>query len=244
MSGFRTSGPAPAAPPPPGSPLSGLQAVLFDMDGLLVDSEPLWFEVERTIMARMGGTWTRADQEYLLGGSLTHSVGYLRAAAARPAPPEVVARWMVEGMAALVRERGVPLKPGAAPLLAEIAAAGLPTALVTSSERPIMTAVLETTGVPFTVTVCGGDVTRNKPDPEPYRLAARRLGADPRRCVALDDSPTGVASAETAGCAVVAVPSVPLPARPGRVVVASLTELSLTCLREMISVRYRATGKS
>jgi len=234
----------PAAPPGQASTPGGLAAVLFDMDGLLVDSEPLWFETECAIMARMGSPWTRADQEALIGGSLTHSVGYMRAAAARPAPPGVVARWMVEDMAARVRERGVPLKPGAAPLLAEVAAAGLPSALVTSAERPVMAAVLAVTGLAFTVTICGGDVTRNKPDPEPYRRAAGLLGADPRRCVALDDSPSGVASAEGAGCAVVAVPSVPLAAQPGRVVVESLAAVSLAALRKIVADQHPLTGKS
>lgn len=242
-----TPGPGDTAPAVPSlrrSPAGGLQAVLFDMDGLLVDSEPLWFETERAVMARMGGTWTRADQEHLIGGALAHSVGYMRSRAARPAPPEVVAHWLVDGMAALVRERGLPLKPGAAPLLAQIASAGLPTALVTSSERAIMKVALEVTGLAFAATVCGADVSRSKPDPEPYLLAASLLGADPRRCVALDDSPAGVASAEAAGCAVVAVPSVPMPARPGRTLVASLTEVDLAALQQMISIRHPMTGKS
>lgn len=248
MSNPACDGAVPAAPPgaPPRRRTAGhdLQAVLFDMDGLLVDSEPMWFETERAVMARMGGTWTQADQEHLLGGSMPHSVGYMRAVAPRPAPPEVVARWLVDGMAALIRERGVPLKPGARRLLAEVAAAGVPTALVTSSERAIMSAVLAATGLPFTVTVCGSDVTRNKPDPEPYRRAVQLLGAEPGRCVALDDSPAGVASAEGAGCAVVAVPSVPLPGREGRRVVGSLTEVTLASLREMIAARFPVTGKS
>ena len=235
---------APAAPPRRRTPAAWLQAVLFDMDGLLVDSEPLWFEVERMIMDRMGGRWTQEDQERLIGGSLAHSVGYMRARADRPADPELVARWMVDGMAALIRERGVPLKPGAAALLADIAAARVPTALVTSAERPVMEAVLEVTALSFATTVCSADVTRNKPDPEPYRRAAGLLGADPRRCVALDDSPTGVASAEAAGCAVVAVPSVPIPAQPGRLVAATLSEVSVGLLQEMILARPPAAGKS
>ncbi|MGE5137465.1 MAG: HAD family hydrolase [Gemmatimonadota bacterium] len=221
-----------------------LQAVLFDMDGLLVDSEPLWFENERHVMARMGSGWTRADQERLIGGSLSHSVGYMAARAARPAPPEVIGRWMVEGMAALIRERGVPLKPGAAGLLTALAAAGIPAALVTSAERAVMEAVIEVTGIGMAVTVCAEDVTRSKPDPEPYRRAAALLGAEPGRCVALDDSPTGVASAEAAGCAVVAVPSVPMPDHPGRLVVSALTALDLPRLQEIIANRYGVTGES
>ena len=95
----------------------------------------------------------------------------------------------------LVRDRGVPLRPGARELLAEVAAASLPHALVTSSERGFMDAVLARTGLRFDVLVCADDVSMTKPDPEPYLLAAKLLGADPARCVALEDSPNGVASA-------------------------------------------------
>jgi HAD superfamily hydrolase (TIGR01509 family) len=234
MSGGSPSGNAPAAPL--GSPpvASGLQAVLFDMDGLLVDSEPLWFETESAVMARMGAGWTHADQQHLIGGSLIHSVGYMRSKAARPATPEEVGRWLVDGMTERVRRRGVPFKPGAARLLAEVSAVGLPHALVTSAERVIMEAVLAVTGLSVTATVCGDDVRERKPDPEPYLRAAALLGAEPARCVALDDSPPGVASAEAAGCRVIVVPSVPVPGRPGRLTVGSLTEVSLATLRALV----------
>ena len=189
-----------------------LRAVLFDMDGLLVDSEPLWFEAERTVMARMGGSWTRADQLELTGGSLGHTVGYLRAKALRPAEPALVGRWLVDAMAALVAGRGVPLMAGAAELLAEVAAAGIPSALVTSTQRRIMDAIIASAGLAFAVTVCGEDVRRAKPDPEPYLRAAALLGEAPGGCVALEDSPRGIAAAQAAGCPVIAVPSMPLPA--------------------------------
>lgn len=226
-----------AVPVPLGGSATGLQAVLLDMDGLLVDSEPLWFEVERQVMARLDGPWSPADQAYLIGGSLDRSVRYMLGKAARPAEPAVVGRWLVDGMAALVREQGVPLKPGAAALLGSLAAAGIPTALVTSAERAIMTAIIEVTGLAVDVTVCAEDVTRRKPDPEPYLRAAALLGADPACCVALDDSPTGVASAEAAGCAVVAVPSVPIPPGAGRLTVASLAEVTLGTLRDLVRNR-------
>jgi len=202
--------------------------VLFDMDGLLVDSEPLWFEVESSVMARLGGSWNEADQQALVGGSLARSLDYLLAKAARPVPRDVVAGWMLGGMTELVASSTLPVMPGARELLTAVAEAGVPYALVTSSERPIMEAVLDQLDVRFPVTVCGDDVSRSKPDPEPYLLAAAKLGADPRRCVALEDSPNGVAAAEGAGCLTIAVPSmVPIEAANGRLVVASLTELSL-----------------
>lgn len=206
--------------------MTGADAVLFDMDGLLIDSEPLWLEAETAVMARLGADWTTADQAQLLGGSLKRTVRYLMGKAARPASPEVVAEWLMSGVGDLVRERGVPLRPGAPELLAEVAAAGLPHALVTSSERRFMDAVLARTGLRFDVLVCANDVSMTKPDPEPYLLAAKLLGAGPARCVALEDSPNGVASAEAAGCQVIAVPSlVPIEPGPGRTVVRSLADL-------------------
>jgi HAD superfamily hydrolase (TIGR01509 family) len=223
--------------PSPASPDSGkLEGVLFDMDGLIVDSEPLWFEVECAVMARLGGQWGEADQQALIGGSLPRTVAYLLARAVQPASPEQVGRWLVDGMTSLLMSRTLTMLPGAGELLAEVRAAGIPHALVTSSERPIMDAVLLQLGVGFTATVCANDVTRGKPDPEPYLTAAALLGADPRRCVALEDSPNGVASAEAAGCRIVAVPSlVPIPAQPGRIVAASLSEVDLAVLRDLVA---------
>jgi len=204
-------------------------AVLFDMDGLLVDSEPLWLEAETAVMARLGAGWSPADQAQLLGGSLDRTVRYLLGKATRPAPPEQVAEWLMSGIAEQVRDHGVPVQPGARELLAEVKAAGLPHALVTSSERRFMDAVLARTGLRFDALVCAEDVSVTKPDPEPYLLAAKLLGADPARCFALEDSPNGVASAEAAGCQVIAVPSlVPIEPAPGRMVVRSLTELRAT----------------
>jgi len=201
-------------------------AVLFDMDGLLVDSEPLWLAAETAVMARLGADWTTADQVQLLGGSLARTVRYLMGKARRPASPEQVAEWLMSGVADLVRDHGVPVQPGARELLAEVAAAGLPHALVTSSERRFMDAVLARTGLRFDALVCADDVSVTKPEPEPYLLAAKLLGADPARCYALEDSPNGVASAEAAGCRVIAVPSlVPIEPAPGRTVVGSLLDL-------------------
>jgi HAD superfamily hydrolase (TIGR01509 family) len=202
-------------------------AVLFDMDGLLIDSEPLWLEAETAIMARLGAGWSERDQAALLGGSLDRTVRYLLGKATRPAPPELVGQWLMSDIIERVRRRGVPVRPGARELLACVETAGLPHALVTSSERTFMEAVLATTGMRFDVLVCAEDVTATKPDPEPYLLAAKLLGVHPGDCIALEDSPNGVASAEAAGCRVFAVPSlVPIPPAPGRTVVPSLLDLT------------------
>ena len=212
----------------------GLEAVLFDMDGLLVDTEPLWFETETEVMARLGAPWTKEDQERLLGGSMEHTVGYLLAKASRPAPPAQVARWMMDGMLRRAADGRVIIRPGARELITEVAAAGIPYALVTGSQREFTDAVLKSTGLTFTATVTGDDVTRPKPDPEPYLLAAKLLDAAPERCVALEDSPSGVTSATGAGCQVIAVPSlIPIPGAPGRLVVPSLSDISLATLRTL-----------
>jgi len=229
--------PAPAVPvgavPAEGEPGS-LEAVMFDMDGLLVDSEPLWFLAESVVMNRLGGPWTPADQHALVGGSMASTVGYLLARATRPAEPATVARWLIEEMVGLVRSRPLPALPGVLTLLAEVRAASLPHALVTSSEPAVVDAVLGRLDVRFDVVVCAADVTAAKPDPEGYRLAAAKLAAEPGRCIALEDSPNGVTAAEAAGLRVIAVPSVvPVPERPGRVVLASLAGVTLAQLREL-----------
>ena len=221
------TGGLPAPPYPPGPPTRGSgPGVLFDMDGLLIDSEPLWLEAERAVMARLGSGWTEADQAALLGGSLNRTVRYLLAHAARPAPPEVVGEWLMADICEVVRRDGVPLRPGARELLASVEAVGLPRALVTSSERGFMDTVLARTGMRFDATVCAEDVSATKPDPEPYLLAAKLLDVNPAGCFALEDSPNGVASAQAAGCRVIAVPSlIPIEAAPGLTVVRSLLDL-------------------
>jgi HAD superfamily hydrolase (TIGR01509 family) len=216
--------------------MAALEAVMFDMDGLLVDTEPIWFEIECEVMARLGGDWSPADQARLVGGSLDATLDYLLSKASQPVPRDELARWLLGGMVARLDRSQVQLRPGALELLTEVRAAGVPHALVTSSERVIMDAVFRATGLRFAVTVCAEDVTRIKPDPEPYLLGSKLLAADPGGCVALEDSPNGVAAAEAAGCQVIAVPNVaPVPPAPGRVIVPSLAELSLGRLRELVA---------
>lgn len=212
----------------------GLAAVLFDMDGLLVDTEPLWFETEIEVMARLGVPWTKEDQKQLLGGSMDRTVRYLLSKATRPATPAAVQRWMTEGMLRRAAGGRVEVLPGARELVAEVCAAGLPHALVTTSLRPLAEAILAGAGFSFAVTVCGDDVVTTKPDPAPYLLAARLLDVDPAQCVALEDSPNGTASATAAGCRVLAVPSfVDIPPAPGRLVARSLRDVTLDTLRAL-----------
>ncbi len=219
----------------PVRPDAVLRAVMFDMDGLLVDSEPLWFEAENAVMGRLGGAWSEADQHLLVGGSMETTVGYLLSKGAVPADPADVARWLVEAMVELLLTRPLPVLPGVLELLGEVRSAGLPHALVTSSEPEIVDAVLSRLGAgAFPVVVCAADVARAKPDPEGYRLAAAKLGAEPDHCIALEDSNNGVSAAEVAGYRVVAVPSVvPVPGRDGLVVLGSLAGVRLADLARL-----------
>ncbi|QKW36490.1 HAD family phosphatase [Actinomadura sp. NAK00032] len=212
----------------------GLQAVMFDMDGLLIDSEHVWLEVETEVMAWLGGEWTPAHQERLVGGSIAIAVDYMLELTGASADPAEIARRMLDGMTERLTAC-VPMMPGAKELLAAVRAAGVPAALVSSSHRRLIEPVLDAIGREhFALSVAGDEVSRTKPDPEPYLTAAARLGADPARCVVLEDSPNGVAAGEAAGCATVAVPGVlPIPPAPGRTVVASLREVDVDLLRAL-----------
>ncbi|MFC4010425.1 HAD family hydrolase [Nonomuraea purpurea] len=212
-----------------------MDAVFFDMDGLLVDSERVWLEIETEVMARLGAAWTPEHQAHLVGGSMERTVGYMLAVSGADVSPQTVASWMSEGMVRRLTQ-GVRVMPGAGELLDALRAEGVPVGLVTSSLKEIADAVLKGVGRDrFDVVVTADDVTRTKPDPEPYLTAARLLGAEPVRCVVLEDSPNGVAAATAAGCAVVAVPSLlPVEAAPGRLVVSCLREVAVADLRALL----------
>lgn len=212
-----------------------MEAVFFDMDGLLVDSERVWLEIETGVMARLGAVWTPEHQAHLVGGSMERTIDYMLAVSGAEVPPDTVRSWMVGGMVARL-SAGVELMPGAVELLDAVRAEGVPAGLVTSSLGEIADAVLKVVGRErFDVIVTADDVTHPKPDPEPYLTAARLLGAEPVRCVVLEDSPSGVAAATAAGCAVVAVPSIlPIEPAPGRLVVSSLTAVTVADLRALL----------
>jgi HAD superfamily hydrolase (TIGR01509 family) len=220
--------------------------VLFDMDGLLVATESTWFEVETEIMAGLGAPWGREHQAALVGGPLRHSAEYMLRIAARPdLAVEDIESAMLAGMVTHLRRGPVDWMPGARELLAQVAVAGIPAALVSSSSRSIVDAVLDAVGRQhFAATVSSDDVERTKPHPHPYLTAARALGVDAALCVALEDSAPGAASARAAGCVVVAVPSVG-PVDPADVdaVVDSLTEVDVPWLGALLArVRWRGPG--
>jgi HAD superfamily hydrolase (TIGR01509 family) len=189
-----------------------MDAVLWDMDGLMVDSEPLWTRAEEELARSLGGTWDAEVKARIVGTRLDVAVPTILAYfGVAPTPERVAAtaQELLTRMVELFTGDDLPLLPGVRPLLAALAEEQVPMALVSSSYRVLVDAVLAGGLGPFSVTLAGDEVGRGKPAPDPYVLAASRLGAEVTRCVVLEDSPAGVASGEAAGCAVVAVPSVP-----------------------------------
>ena len=188
-----------------------LQAVLWDMDGLLVDSEPVWSVAELELVQRLGGVWSDDLKTQIVGTRMEVSVPrILRWHDVEPSAQRVeeTTAWLLARMVKLFAA-GLPAQPGAEELLAELRNAGVPVALVSSSYRVLVDAVLAQGLGPFETTLAGDEVVCAKPHPEPYLTACARLRVDPGRCVVLEDSPTGAASGVAAGCAVVVVPSVP-----------------------------------
>jgi HAD superfamily hydrolase (TIGR01509 family) len=226
-----------AAPGPARRPA----AVLFDMDGLLVDSEPVWTIAEQEVAARFGRVFTPDVKAAMIGHGLATAVPIMLRMLALDADPDEVRGLLLRRMVTLFREPGrLTLMPGAAALLRALDDAGVPTALVSSSYRPLMAAVLDVAGHgTFTVTVAGDEVARAKPYPDSYLAACARLGVDPRDCVVLEDSATGARAGLAAGCATILIPSLAaatqVPEQPGRVtILASLTEVTLTLLSTLL----------
>ena len=212
-----------------------LAAVLFDMDGTIVDTEPYWIAAEYALVAEFGGTWTDEDAHHLVGSDLLAAAAYIRAKGGVDLePPEIVERMLARVIADV--QRHTTWQPGAQELLSSLVADGVPCALVTMSWTSLADAVAsQLPPGTFTTVVTGDAVTHGKPHPEPYLLAAKRLGVDPAHCVAVEDSPTGVASAEAAGCVTLAVPHVAsVEPGPGRTVVPSLDGLTVQSLRELV----------
>jgi HAD superfamily hydrolase (TIGR01509 family) len=206
-------------------------AVLWDMDGTLVDTEPYWIECEYELVEAHGGTWSEEHAHAIVGSDLTVSGRYIREHGGVDLPVEEIVNQLLDGVIARVR-RKVPWRPGARDLLAELRVENIPCALVTMSWRRLADAIVgELPRGSFAATIVGDEVRRGKPHPEPYLAAARALSVSPRDCVALEDSPTGVRSATAAGCHVIAIPHM-VEVPPGRDhrEVASLTDLRVDTL--------------
>lgn len=226
-----------SVPTSPGS--AGLQAVLWDMDGLMVDSEPLWTIAETELASSLGGSWDDEVKARVLGTRLDVAVPRMLAyfgAAVTPAQIAATHDWLLHRMVDLFTGELV-LMPGVEQLMKALDVEDVPMALVSSSYRVLVDTVLAHDLGPFQTTLAGDEVVNGKPHPEPYITAAARLGVDPAGCVVLEDSPAGVASGEAAGCSVLAVPSVHgvrVEPGPRRGVVRSLEDASVDMLRALL----------
>ncbi|MFD5986529.1 HAD-IA family hydrolase [Streptomyces cyaneofuscatus] len=202
------------------------QAVLLDMDGTLVDTEPLWLDAAREVAAAHGHTLTDEEGAGVLGRTCADTAAYLATLSSRAAADQALESDLEDTFLTAV-EKGVRLRPGARDLLDRLADEDIPAALVSASPRRVVDAVLKTLGAEvFRTTVADGETDRSKPHPDPYVEAAARLDLPPGACLVVEDSPTGIAAAEAAGCRVVAVPSAtPVEAAPGRRVLGGLTAL-------------------
>ncbi len=209
-------------------------AVLWDMDGTLVDTEPYWIRAEHDIVEEHGGTWSDEFAHQLVGNDLMVSAQFIRDNSPITWDPVRIVDELLARVVSQVREH-VPWRPGARELLAALGDAGVPNALVTMSWRSLADAVVEALPAgSFAVVVTGDEVPHGKPHPAPYHRAAVLLGVQPGACVAIEDSPTGVRSAVAAGVPTVAVPHVvAVPPTPGAVHVGTLDGMSPARLAEL-----------
>jgi len=196
------------------------------MDGTLVDTEPYWMAAERSLVEQHGGVWTDEHAHQLVGNDLLVSAEYILAHSPIELSPVEIVHELLAGVVVRVSER-VPWRPGAPELLAALVAHGVPCALVTMSWESLATAVVS--HLPkdsFAAVITGDVVSHGKPHPEPYQAAARLLGVNLGACIAIEDSPPGVASAVAAGIPTIAVPHhVPVPETVGAVQISTLAGL-------------------
>ena len=213
-----------------------LRAVLWDMDGTLVDSEPVWARVQMELLSSLGAVWTVEDCVNLVGSDLGDAVkAWMARIPDGVIEPEELAERMYGEVVRSLKEE-IVLRPGAVELLLALKAEGIPCALVSASYRVMIDAVLS--HLPpdlFDVIVAGDEVRNGKPHPEPYLTAARELDVDPADCIVIEDSLSGTASGTAAGAFVVAVPQwLTIPAAPRRLVLESLESLTPEALRDLL----------
>jgi len=213
------------------------RAVVFDLDGVLVDSEPVWEEVRRSVVAEHGGHWRPDSQRRLMGMSTPEWARYLSVDLGVGLPPAEVADTVVARVARRYAQR-LPLMPGAVDAVRRLGAVW-PLGLASSAARPLIDLVVATAfPAAFAVTISTEEVGRGKPAPDVYLAAAARLGVDASACVAVEDSSNGLRSAHASGAAVVAVPHPRYPPdvdalATARLVLAGLDGLTVDAVREL-----------
>ncbi|MGI3783745.1 MAG: HAD family hydrolase [Janthinobacterium lividum] len=224
-------------PTPPHVEVRRPAALLWDFDGTLADTEPLWIEAEYELIGSLGGTWSDEHAHQLVGNSLIDSGSYILHTIGRPdLAPEWVVEQLITRVVARLASGDLPWRPGALALLEASSQAGIPCALVSASYRVLLDAALA--ALPpgtFVASVAGDEVERGKPHPEPYERACAVLGVEPRDCIVFEDSETGARSGNAAGALVVAIPNhVPIPDAPRRVQVTSLADVDLEGLGRLL----------
>ncbi|MGG7508341.1 HAD family hydrolase [Plantibacter sp. YIM 135249] len=213
-------------------------AVLWDMDGTVVDTEPYWMKAETDLVESHGGVWTHEDCMTLVGFGLWDAAAVLQGRGVALDADAIVAH-LTGRVRQTIEEQGVPFRPGAQELLRELKDAGVKTALVTMSIRSMAEDIIG--GIPFDafdVIVPGDEVDQPKPHAAPYLRAAELLGVDPADCIAIEDSPTGLASAVAAGTIAIAVPhAIDIPPGPHHTTWATLEGRRLTDLAALVAGR-------
>lgn len=213
-----------------------LAAVLWDMDGTLVNTEPYWISAETDLIESFGGSWSHEEALQLVGNGLAASAQVLQRNGVTMGETEIIDRLTDRVMEQLV-EFGIPWRPGARELLGDLREAGIRTALVTMSVGRMAHHVADRLGfVGFDAVVSGDDVANAKPHPESYLRGAELLGVDPAHCIAIEDSVPGIASASGAGAFVIGVPfMVDLAHAPANVFWPTLADRTVADLEALFS---------
>jgi len=220
------------------------QAVLFDMDGLFIDSEPDWHDAESSIMKSNGYDWAPQDQLQCLGGPLTRVTEYMSKCLEGRKSPDQLGKLIVDEMVRRLSGQ-VAKMPGAIEFSRKVAEANIPQALVSASPRVIVDAVL--TGMTekyFAKSVASGDIERTKPFPDPYLHAAKLLGVDIQKCIIFEDSPTGLTAARASGAFVVGIPHYVVVEEEARLkIIKSFSDIGLEDLESWSQLNQRELGR-